>query len=285
MNSLENYVVTSLLPDSLKKDPFIVALAEAAEIELKEAYREAKIIANLHEIDKLPEFLLDFLAHEKHVDFYDNTLPIDKKRELIKNSPMLHRKKGTPWAVEQAVSTIFGDANVEEWYEFDGQPFHFAVELKPVGNFKNADMARMLVLAYKNKRSRFDDFVILLMDEDILLLNDTYFYPVFYKTCGEFGGEKGADQHEAGNITIADKGYGYSVKYPVSTKLAMQLDLGSAFLTNDTYSYPQPYGITGEMETLDKFVSTNRAETEIAGEIYSFNVSYPICGEFYAEGE
>jgi phage tail P2-like protein len=127
MLSLIDNSIVDLLPPSLKVDPFIVALGEAVEKELKDAYREAESLSNLNDVDKLPEHLLDYLAHQKHVDFYENSLPIEQKRELIKRSQFIHRKKGTPAAVEDLITTLFGEGKVVEWYEYGGDPYHFKV--------------------------------------------------------------------------------------------------------------------------------------------------------------
>lgn len=127
MNSIQDYVIHSLLPDSIKKDPFIVALGEAVEIELKEAYREAESMSDFSNVNALSEDLLDYIAYQKHVDFYDYTLPLETKRKLVKESAYFHRIKGTPKAVEMLIETVFGDGKVVEWFEYEGVPGYFKV--------------------------------------------------------------------------------------------------------------------------------------------------------------
>lgn len=119
----------------------------------------------------------------------------------------------------------------------------------------------------------------------IIITDDTYGYPVFYKACGEFGGEKESGQREVGAINVVDDSYGYDVEYPVAEKQSELVALDDMQLINDTYDYPKFYGVAGEMETLDKFVSTNEEKTEVNGDIYNFAINYPVCGEFHAEGE
>lgn len=161
MNSLQDYSIATLLPESLKKDPFVVALGEAVEKELKEAYREAESMSNFSDVDKLPEPLLDYLAHQKHVDFYDNTLPIEKKRGLVKNATMWHRKKGTKWAVEQVVSLIFNNSQVTEWFEYGGNPYFFRVETEQALT-DETEVSRLVKLidSAKNRRSWLENVTI-----------------------------------------------------------------------------------------------------------------------------
>lgn len=49
---------------------------------------------------------------------------------MVKTSIAVHRKKGTPWAVETAVTAALGnvETTVTEWYDYEGgQPYHFKV--------------------------------------------------------------------------------------------------------------------------------------------------------------
>lgn len=76
----------------------------------------------------MPENIVDYLARQYHVDFYQADLSLDAKRKLVKNSIIWHRHKGTKWAVEQVVSTVFEHpAHVEEWFEYGGDPYKFKI--------------------------------------------------------------------------------------------------------------------------------------------------------------
>lgn len=154
--SKEN-VFVDLLPSSLKNDPFVFALAEAVEMELKQAYKEAESMSDLNNVDKLPESLLDYLAYQRHVDFYDSSLPIEQKRILVKKAPFFHRYKGTPGAVEELVTTIFGEGKVVEWFDYDGAPFRFKVVTNnPAAIHEKAALFIKAVETVKNKRSRLE---------------------------------------------------------------------------------------------------------------------------------
>lgn len=53
-----------------------------------------------------PEALLPWLAWALSVDFWDDAWPLDYRRATVAGSIAWHRKKGTPWAVEQALAAI-----------------------------------------------------------------------------------------------------------------------------------------------------------------------------------
>lgn len=157
MNKLDEAL--KLLPISLKSDPVVIAMYEAAIIQLQELYDEAEILFDLLNIDKAPEELLDLLAFEKHVDFYDKELSVQQKRELIKLSVSWHRKKGTPSAIQHIFEILNIDSNLKEWFEYGGDPYLFKVivNIKNKGiNEKTLDLLAKLINESKNLRSHLE---------------------------------------------------------------------------------------------------------------------------------
>lgn len=171
-----------LLPHSLRQDPVLVAIAEAAEIQLKQAYQEAEVISNLVNIDKIPEELLDLLAFEKHVDFYQANLPISQKRNIVKSSISLHRKKGTPAALHLVFDKLALDSKLKEWFQYGGEPFYFKIEVnikdKSVSEETLSALIRM-VNEYKNVRSHLEKI-------DVFFTSNCKFY---LGACSIFGEE------------------------------------------------------------------------------------------------
>ncbi|MEQ6855320.1 phage tail protein I [Lysinibacillus capsici] len=210
-------IYKKLLPYSLSQDPVLVAMFEALVIQLKEAYDEADLLYDLVNIDKLPELLLDVIAYEKHVDFYDNQLTIEQKRELIKSSISWHRKKGTRWAVERVVSIVYPNANVYEWFEYDGHKYRFKIEVdEPFIASKDMKRLRELVEATKNKRSWLEYIAIKMpQTQYIELESDQYHYPIYLPICGEIHceGVPGATTDKA--LEIKSENYTYPVYLPI----------------------------------------------------------------------
>ncbi|CAJ1003869.1 phage tail protein I [Brevibacillus aydinogluensis] len=130
MADIYSFSLVDILPESLKSDPNVVALAESLTPEIHELSKAIPQIVLLATLDQQPEEVVDLLAWQFHVDFYSSDLPIEQKRELVKQSFANHMRKGTPWAVEQVVSTVFVDGKVTEWFEYGGEPYHFKVTTK-----------------------------------------------------------------------------------------------------------------------------------------------------------
>lgn len=150
-----------IMPKSLLDDPYVQAIAEAIDPELQAVSGEIILCVLLARIDVLPEEVLDLLAWQFHVDFYEADLPVEQKRSLVRQSISWHRHKGTPWAVEQVVSVIFQDAVVSEWFDYGGEPYYFRVE---VGQTFTADidLGRLvrLINATKNTRSWLENITV-----------------------------------------------------------------------------------------------------------------------------
>ena len=105
-------------------------------------------------IDMLGSELINTLAIQMHCDFYDDTLPLAVRRNLVKNSIAWHRIKGTPAAVEQMIQTVYQTGVVEEWFDYGGEPFFFKVNLgdSQITTQKIKNLIKMINVS-KNVRS------------------------------------------------------------------------------------------------------------------------------------
>ena len=103
---LELISLHDVIPHSISGDKNVQAILRAADPQLNEvsqSVREAFILSRLNE---LPENVIDLLAWQWHVDFYEPELPIATKRELVRESISWHRKKGTKAAIISALEKL-----------------------------------------------------------------------------------------------------------------------------------------------------------------------------------
>jgi phage tail P2-like protein len=117
------------LPDVLRKDKKMRALAQVVADALSARKEEIDRLRIYTQIDNLPEDLLDILAHDFKVDWYGYDYGIEAKRALIKDSFQVHKKLGTRGAVEKALSDIYPGSEIEEWFDYGGLPFFFRIIL------------------------------------------------------------------------------------------------------------------------------------------------------------
>lgn len=138
-------------------------------------------------IDVLPENVLDYFAVEMRAMYYDQSLPIDKKRAIIKNTLNWYAKAGTPAAVKEMLSVLFGEGNgdLEEWWSYGGEPYHFAAVIPVSEGWRAENMRAFLDLIWKIKNVRSHCDGLILQDKTVLKLKTS---EGVYKVCPPFCG-------------------------------------------------------------------------------------------------
>ncbi len=128
MNDLHGLTAENMLrvlPEFLKGDQSTLALATSTASVLAGREDEIRRLLIYACIDDLPEELLDILAYDFKVDWWDPNYTLEEKRRTLKESWHVHRTLGTKAAVVTAISAIYPDTKVLEWWEYDGKPYHF----------------------------------------------------------------------------------------------------------------------------------------------------------------
>ncbi len=151
--------LVATLPAALQKDPSAVALAEAMADLLAQRRSEIEQLRIYPVIDRLDEQLLDILAYDFKVDWWDADYSLEEKRRTLKDSWRVHKVLGTKAAVETALRAIYPKAQVQEWFEYGGEPYRFKLDIDLTGELSDAARPwRVLerVNYYKSLRSHLD---------------------------------------------------------------------------------------------------------------------------------
>lgn len=149
--------LTRSLPEVLKRDEGMNALAQGIAQVLSDRVKEVESLSLYAHIGELPEELLDILAYDFNVTWWDRSLKLEDKRRMIQESWHVRQHLGTKYAVELAVSAAFGSGVVTEWFEYGGEPYHFRisfVELRKV--WENYDGFLSMLEAVKRKSAVLD---------------------------------------------------------------------------------------------------------------------------------
>lgn len=72
-----------------------------------------------------PAVLLPYLAAEEGVDVWSASWPETLKRSTIAASWEVHRRKGTPAVMDQAVASLGPGWSWLEWWQYGGAPYRF----------------------------------------------------------------------------------------------------------------------------------------------------------------
>ena len=129
MNKIKDADFMTKFPPALKKDKSMLALGQLIAEELHITAHETKKNIIYANIEELSETWLDVLAYDLHVDWYDYDYPIEAKRAIIRDSIRVHQKLGTTGATERALGGLHPQSEIEEWYDYNGRPFHFRIVL------------------------------------------------------------------------------------------------------------------------------------------------------------
>lgn len=140
MIKLYDSQIIDILPAHFKNNADVQALSSTLKIMNRKLLDYSEKIGIYYAIDNLDEAILDFLAIQMRTQYYDTNFSIKIKRELIKNTLKWYRQAGTPAAIEELVSVVFGKGVIKEWFEYNGEP-----------NFFRVEMTNMEVNAEKNK--------------------------------------------------------------------------------------------------------------------------------------
>jgi len=119
--------ILAALPEVLARDEVSHALAAAVAAELNEAVCKTSLALIYANIDALEEPLLDILARDFKIDWWPADASVEEKRRTLKSSWYVHRRLGTPAAVEDVIAGYIGQGKLEEWYEYGGIPGHYRI--------------------------------------------------------------------------------------------------------------------------------------------------------------
>lgn len=115
--------ITDLLPEKIAKDTDTRCLSFAIQQEHQRLLRLTDRTRTLSVIDELPEKILDVLAVELRTPYYQESMDLTTKRNIIKRTLLWHTKAGTPSAVSELIEIVFGEGSIVEWFDYDEAPY------------------------------------------------------------------------------------------------------------------------------------------------------------------
>ncbi|MFM1655661.1 phage tail protein I [Brevibacillus sp. B_LB10_24] len=149
--------LSNLLTPNLLADENIRNAASSIDAELQAIASAAERLPFLANLDSLDEQWLDELLWQFHAEGIEFAETPEEKRELIRNSIEIHRTKGTRYALERILEILSMEGVIEEWWEFDGDPFTFRIDVNiksdRVITDEKLNLLEKLVNGFKNTRS------------------------------------------------------------------------------------------------------------------------------------
>lgn len=173
--------IKQLIPAFLWRDRDGNALAMAIEAGLRymcEAITDS--ITEMTDPEKMTEWRLDEMAWELGC-LYDTNGTIENKRKWVINAIPYSASYGTAEAIRLYLMGVFQDVEVEEAWQYGGEPFHFRVIVGGTWTPEKEAWARKAVASTKNVRSVLDS--VASTNDAVLKLTGSgetigFFYPL-----------------------------------------------------------------------------------------------------------
>lgn len=159
MVRLQESQIIDILPDNIKTDTRVIALSYAISHAVKRIVSYADHTGLLAVIDRLPEDTVDILAIELRTQYYDETMDIATKRDLVKNTLPWYGKAGTAEAVQEMIDKVLGEGIILEWFDTGGTPGTFQISTPSLIAPELIEDFREIIKDVKNVRSRLVEIV------------------------------------------------------------------------------------------------------------------------------
>jgi phage tail P2-like protein len=206
------------LPDVLRNDKKMFALASSVATALAARTDEIDALGIYTRVADLGEDLLDILAYDFKVDWYGYDYGLDAKRALFKDNFRVHRHLGTRGAVETALSDVYPGSEVEEWFEYGGNPFFFRILLDVTDqrvSISHSDIVRTVGI-YKSLRSHLEDDAITYRSRIYANVHMACSYAIYStRACGTFPARatQGGIDSDAMGMGAAGNGVAYAARF------------------------------------------------------------------------
>ena len=164
------------LPSVLDKDEKMHNLAKTVSVNIDTVMEDLKKAGIYFRVSELSEDLLDVLAEDLGIHWYDYDHKLETKRRVVEASFDVHKHFGTKGAMVAALCAIWPNSTVEEWFEYGGDQYYFRVLVE--ANNDNGEPIRFsqidkTVQLFKNARSWLeDDRVILRITCNVVIETD-----------------------------------------------------------------------------------------------------------------
>lgn len=151
--------ITDILPEHLKYQPEVIALGYALQKANQRFIEKVNQTSVYAAIDTLPEKIIDVLAIELRTQYYDETFPLETKRELVKGTMSWYNKAGTVAAVQEMIDKVFESGYILEWFETGGEPGTFQISTSSLITPELIAQFNEAVKSVKNVTSHLTDIV------------------------------------------------------------------------------------------------------------------------------
>lgn len=144
-------------PEVLKRSEEIKALADMMAAYLTGVSADTDQARLYTRFRELPEAVLDILAYDFKIDWWDGSASLEEKQRVFAESFVVRKHIGTFSAVESIINASYESGAITEWYNNGGEPYTFRLEISNVEiTAEWRELLEKRLRMYKNVRSRLE---------------------------------------------------------------------------------------------------------------------------------
>lgn len=125
MIKLWDAALTDAVPAVVAAQPWVKALSATWLTLQRQIMTSAAQSQIFTAVDTAGETMLDALAVNLKVDWYDNAASVEEKRRAIKAAMEVRRTMGTVGAMRTTITSVWPESTIEEWFDYGGDPGNF----------------------------------------------------------------------------------------------------------------------------------------------------------------
>lgn len=159
--------MTDVLPRILAAQNWVRAFSDAMGSVHEKTLAMADASQMFTAIDTAAEEILDIVAVNWKIDWYDTAYSTEQKRRILKTAIEVRRLMGTVRAVKLQMNAVYPGADIEEWFQYGGRPHRFRVFIQRGSAVLDEDALKRLfrsIDAVKRTSSKLDDVHITIQE-------------------------------------------------------------------------------------------------------------------------
>ena len=164
---LKDVDLIKLCPAFMREDKANKILASGVSNIFQEWAENLDRISVINQIDNLSGAELDQLAKDRNIFWYDYKADISVKRALIKNAKIVFNRLGTVWAVESVMNDYLPKTELQEWFDYDGEPGYFRIVTNNTAILKTDIQGFLNILKHIKRRSVWLEHIMLRLEQKL----------------------------------------------------------------------------------------------------------------------
>lgn len=167
--NLKDVDLIKLCPSFMREDKANQLLANGVSNVFQTWSNDLDRLPVINQLDKLKEAELDQLANDRNIFWYDYKASISVKRALIKNAKLVFNRLGTVWAVESVMNDYLPQSELQEWFEYEGNPGYFRLITNNTEILRTDIEVFLNILKGIKRRSVWLEDIILRLEQYLIL--------------------------------------------------------------------------------------------------------------------